>query len=254
MDGSHPDAARPDAARPDAARPDAGAPPDSGSPLGAIGAPCETDAQCSSGMCLDERAWNSTGGACSASCAGGRACPAGSACIENSEICLAACNPSADPSAACERRGTICGIAGMIAVCIPACRERADCAPGEVCDDGAQCRDPLATPRGGCRINQDCGPAEWCRQEHVFGFPGGQCTDIRCDVGEECWGGGLCVMHTAPNGLSRQVCLARCASDGDCRAGYACADTACRPRCESDAHCIDPLTRCDVGSGLCVET
>ncbi len=65
--------------------------------------------------------------------------------------------------------------------------------------------------------------------------PNGYCTIFNC-AGDSCPGDAVCVQINAaipgcayddrhsPSRSSRTLCLASCASDGDCRAGYACVD------------------------------
>ncbi len=231
---------------------DAGPGPDAGAPPAELGSSCATDADCLSGFCVDERELNSAGGVCSASCEDGSPCPEGSVC-SSAGFCLPSCDGTLDPAEACERRGWVCGASESSRICLPACYEPADCAADRVCDGNLQCRDPLAAPRGGCRISPDCAPLEWCLQEHRYGFPDGLCARVRCASDADCEGG-LCLEHTRPDGETQAYCAPRCADVSDCRDGYGCVDGACRPRCESDLHCTDdPFTRCDVASGLCVE-
>ncbi len=228
---------------------DAGPVPDTGPPRAELGAACETDAECQTGVCLDERTLNSTGGMCSASCADGSPCPEGSACRTDG-FCWRTCDWRPDSERTCEREGFECGSADLAGICLPTCYGARFCAADQTCDRNMQCRDPLAEPRGACRINQDCAPLEACLQEHRYGFPDGQCTRLGCASDRDC-DGGLCLEHTRPDGEIRPYCAPRCATGADCREGYACVDGACRPSCESDLHCTDPFTRCDVASGLC---
>jgi PKD repeat protein len=127
-----------------------------------VGEPCRNsrgqldDGLCASGQCADLGAL----GLCSASCAGGLACPPGAACAtfgDGRALCVAACSapPSPlsctrDPLLACET-GTGGGALGFALspsmtgakFCAPrACSSQADCAPSGTCKPlgvGAHC-------------------------------------------------------------------------------------------------------------------
>jgi len=140
----------------------------------------------------------------------------------------------------------------------PACDDAEDCGNGydddgdglADCDDGDCAADPLCdvapgTSGAACTSFADCGGAE-CLDEASTGFPGGYCSAY-CSVDSDCGAGGLC---------ADTMCFKSCASNADCRSGYACfpgwdvGDYMCAPLCGSDADC--PATAsCNEWSGIC---
>jgi hypothetical protein len=126
----------------------------------------------------------------------------------------------------------------------PCLEERAvACDPGSVCVDGG-CMLPLIEgdrPVGAaCALDAECA-SHRCRAEGMEGeWRDGMCV-AACDAG--CPSGSLCAASEP------RVCLPVCASDADCRAGYACVDAsggrACSPVAVDDAQ--PPATGGDAG-------
>ncbi len=85
-----------------------------------------------------------------------------------------------------------------------------------------------------CRDAEECFGGLTCLPD----FPSGYCTRI-CDE-EPCEEGAICVSD-----FGVDLCLAECASDGDCRGRYECWRGTCRPPCDSDSICGDGATCVD---------
>jgi hypothetical protein len=76
------------------------------------------------------------------------------------------------------------------------------------------------------------------------------------DMSGSCPGDGVCVASTADYG----ICLDGCATNDDCRAGYACRPSSaealespkiCTPACTSDDQCLGRRRLCNEGTGRC---
>ncbi len=167
------------------------------------GSPCQSDASCSGGFCIDESS-GFPGGYCSSDCMG--MCRDG-VCVDadGSGLCLARCNAPAD----C-RAGYSCLRLGLNAtpVCWPDF-------PGSMNPRGA-------VVGAGCRRTEDCAAGLSCLGEDEGGWVGGYCTLPYCDgVTRTCPAASQC--YAFPGLFS--ACLATCPSGGSrstCRAGYYC--------------------------------
>ncbi|MBW2189225.1 MAG: hypothetical protein JRG93_06490 [Deltaproteobacteria bacterium] len=181
----------------------------------------------------------------------------------NADICLRGCRAEADTNSTC-RDGYECDL--LFDVCDVGCSSDDDCRVfredtndnGEfdpwdpvtmtgdqlvydtestyVCNsDTNRCEHPGmpgAEAGDACEGNQDCEANGTCLDEDFFGFPGGYCSKVRCDI-DPCAGDGIC----AALGLGVPLCAESCqvgagATPGDpstylgntqgCRDEYTC--------------------------------
>jgi len=129
---------------------------------------------------------------------------------------------------------------GVANVCVDACTSDTDCRAndGYKCVDGGAgvgrfCRHPQAGQA--CAVDGDCGnPVLWDCKLGVT-FPGGQCTPTTgCttpgDSSACSPGSSVCYDSVLPAIPADNVCVDRCGgpvdTQGGCRAGYLCRDTA----------------------------
>ena len=91
---------------------------------------------------------------------------------------------------------------------------------------------------GGAIIGKSCGDGDACastaRSACILRWPDGYCTEFDCTLGA-CPSGSRCVNGVTFQDVSFDAfCLDECASENDCRAGYACVSTegamVCVPR------------------------
>lgn len=132
---------------------------------------------------------------------------------------------------------------------------------------------PTGTPVGAACTGGDCGPIGACIPG-AQGFPGGYCTQDCGPVGSACPSGAECLSF----GQGQDFCLDSCASNMDCRGGYACVQLGfstgrvCWPvqpgstnpngdpvgsACASDNDCAQNLTCLQQGGfpgGYCTRT
>ena len=105
-------------------------------------------------------------------------------------------------------------------------------------DVGASCASGMTCDGGAC----------------ITAWPQGYCT-AQCSASLPCPGGSTCYQLNTNQGAVL-VCLDDCASNAECRAGYACVVTqgrgACGPSCTSDSQCAQGYV-CDGASGQCVQ-
>jgi hypothetical protein len=237
-------------------------------PGATIGGTCTNDGECpSGGACQPEDGTGWPGGAC---LGGGcdpmtnEGCAMGDACLPTlfggGGICADGCMTDADCRAEYTCR-EVNGFPGRL-YCAPGCADDSECTvSGFVCNPGAgTCAVPFDPADLGapCSFRTPC-EGGTCFREFDSGYPGGYCAYAGCEVGTSgsCPGDGVC----APRG-TRNVCLDACATDMDCRAGYACrpsnpddamSATACVPACTNDDQCPGRTTVCDTMTGFCVE-
>lgn len=216
-----------------------------------VGGPCSSDDVCVTGFCIAASDPNGkpspwAGGYCSGNCAD-RSCPQGNclALADGSNLCVVACQVDTD----C-RSGYVCDQA--VTACLPDCRKGWSCGSELSCNaDNGNCQLPLGTaPVGGaCAADRDCA-AGFCipattedgRPSH---WAGGYCSD---ECAARSCAQGRCLALADGN----YYCVAACAQDDDCRAGYVCAKAvaACLPDCREGWSCGDTLV-CDPGDGTC---
>lgn len=171
----------------------------------AAGMPCSP----SKDECGDDRvclAPDGGEGLCSATCASEADCLEGEACLQ------------------------IQG-AGDARYCVTPCEAKADCPQNTACTPGEDltaeqlfCIPPwLAVSKigQGCMDGGDCGDGGQCISPSNT-FPGGYCT-MPCNP-EECPLGSICHAVDPRSPEATSFCYAECATDGDCRAGYACQE------------------------------
>ena len=237
-------------------------------PEGEVGASCEDASECpAGGVCLDEPINGWPRGSCiTTGCdtATNDGCPDGSECAFESRfggLCVQGCATSDDcrddygclPSAEFPDR----------TVCQPACADDSACSSGLVCNPGlGTCDQPFPPNQLGNECRRFGGNActgGTCLTEFETGLPGAYCSYLGCtpgaDADDGCPGDGVCAELYGSN-----LCLAGCAEDSDCRAGYACRavdpDDAtrgmgCVAACENDFVCANDEFSCNVGTGFC---
>ena len=207
--------------------------------LRAVGEPCLRAEECSGALCALGAGF--VGGMCSARCG-----PADSPCPENAlcvaaganPMCLRPCAADADCRA---DEGYRCRTVDGVNVCLPGCRTHADCPEDTHCEvRTGQCA--AGAPRGAvlggaCRADGDCRLGT-CATD----WPGGTCT-YPCPCPDD-------ASVSCARSRVADRCVAPCASDADCRAGYVCDDAACQPPCASDADCGAGRV-CAVATGHC---
>jgi hypothetical protein len=102
-----------------------------------------------------------------------------------------------------------------------------------------------------CAADASCSSGfciEEMRTASGVSWTGGTCSQA-CGASSACPSGSACVAFSDGSSL----CVASCASDGECRAGYVCAEgvSGCLPDCRLGFSCGATLA-CDAGSGHCV--
>ncbi len=237
-------------------------------PAAMLGGACTTDAECPiGGTCQDEEFGGWPGGACIAGGCDidtGTGCAGDAVCIPaqfGGGLCVDGCTVDGD----C-RDGYACRSNSSYPdrlYCGAGCADTTECTISSyVCNPGLG---TCATPFDPARLGQQCSPRTGgceggtCLREFDSGYPGAYCTYVGCEVGVagSCPGDGVCATRG-----TRNLCLDACASDSDCRTGYACrpsdpldaaSATACVPACSSDDQCISRGDVCNVGTGLCAQ-
>jgi hypothetical protein len=86
---------------------------------------------------------------------------------------------------------------------------------GSACSDDAPCKE------AGCLADE--------------AFPDNYCTRD-CATDEAACGEGA----SCSSWIGNKFCFQNCSGDGDCRSGYACSYSVCRPYCADDSFCISP--------------
>lgn len=196
----------------------------------AIGAACDTDADCGSGFFCRE---DVPGGACTLACDGSDACPGETLCRTYGDD--AWCVPRCDDDTDC-RNGWFCEqVPGNDGETYGVCEVRIDGPTVDVGvgDDAGPTTDggtidvvedtppSIGAPYGSpCTLTDECaaleGLAPRCLTE-AQGFDDGYCS-ANCTSGVDDCGGGAGCFDTISGGL----CMAPCGSGADCRAGYEC--------------------------------
>ncbi|MBI5481655.1 MAG: hypothetical protein HY906_22555 [Deltaproteobacteria bacterium] len=105
------------------------------------------------------------------------------------------------------------------------------CAPNRTPPEGPE----LAAPGSACAKDADC-ETGYCMTQGISGFPGGYCT-------ADC-AAAACATGTCTSWGDLTVCLYPCADRTECRDGYQCLDSTCRPLCRGDScgaghQCVD---------------
>ncbi len=225
-----------------------------------IGQPCTSGADCMDTCVTPDQGF--PGGYCAVDCTADGMCPDGSTCTlvgRDYSLCLLDCDPTATERTC--RAGYGCASSFSVPnVCIPGCSDDTDCDSGLVCDpmggfsgEGV-CYDPDAMLGDACMSSMQCPAGGSCNSEPFSGWPSGACITRGCDVAANtgCPGDAQCL----PGGRSAR-CYDGCATDDDCREGYACKDSAtypgrltCQPACTTDAVCTGGRV-CNRALGLC---
>lgn len=238
-----------------------------------LGAPCLSDGDCDTGLCLLEL----TGGVCTRDCADDCACPAGYSCqaaAGGRSVCAAGANacvsaPDAGPPGGCGAgcpagqacvsgacttlpsscpcpTGSYCDLATDR--CLPGCRSDDHCAAGSICD-GTECR-------GGCRDDAQCPTGQicdadtsacraGCREDADCSGAASICDEassscrMGCRAEDDCPEGFECDFETS-------TCEGQCTGDADCWEGTVCEGELCVRGCRSgtlcESGCADTLT------------
>jgi hypothetical protein len=242
---------------------------DAARPSGNVGAACSSPAECTGAadVCIPDQPGFLPGGYCTSACmpTDPDSCPTGSTCIEvgmGQAFCFQECDPAATARECRAGYGCADNFMALPAnVCVGGCFDPSDCAAGQMCDrtggalGAGACYDPAATLGGACETDGDCPMGGTCQDEAAGGWPGGACIAGGCDVETNmgCDAGAQCI----PGGFGG-VCVEGCATDGDCRAEYACRPsptypdrTYCAPACASDSECTVAGYVCNTTLGTC---
>lgn len=215
-----------------------------------VGGACSSDDVCLTGSCIQAtdlagKATRWRDGYCSGNC-DEHACPQGR-CLtmaDDSKLCVADCGSDGD----C-RAGYVCD--QTVKACLPDCREGWSCGTTLVCNaDNGSCQLPKGTAPVGdaCTTDNDCANGFCIRDADASGWTDGYCS-ADC-ASDDCPQGSCLTMADAS-----KLCVATCATDSDCRAGYVCAKAAaaCLPDCRRGWSCGATLT-CNSTNGNCQST
>jgi hypothetical protein len=164
-------------------------------PTANIGAECEADADCGSGLlCITP---NSTifgsggpaGGLCSRVCEVAEDCGANAYCVPFEEdatsgYCIEACQTGSAGEPKCHQRSNLaCGLLALVPTSV-ACSSIADCGGDQLCDiDASTCGDIIPGCVPTCSGDFDCEAGQYCS------FSSGLCTAgtrSGLDIGELC--------------------------------------------------------------------
>jgi hypothetical protein len=175
------------------------------------GAPCTINRECLGNRCLtDEQGY--PGGYCSTFDCENEGCSGfASECfrtdIDGQQV--TACFELCDFDGTCDRasEGYTCVTLDDTAVCLP---------------PGATNAPPQGSTGSACSADVQCnGDNNVC----LTTFFGGYCSQESCDdPSVDCLGGNPCVPVDPANASAGNVCLLGCATDDECRFGYACQD------------------------------
>jgi hypothetical protein len=160
-----------------------------------IGAECEADGDCGSGLiCItaDSTIFGSggpAGGLCSRECEADADCGNAAYCVPFEEdatsgYCIEACETGSAGEPKCHQRSNVaCGLLGLVPT-TTACTSRDDCGSGQLCDtEAGTCGDIVPGCVPTCGGDFDCGSGQYCS------FATGLCTDgsgSGLDIGELC--------------------------------------------------------------------
>jgi hypothetical protein len=160
-----------------------------------IGAECEADVDCGTGLiCItpDSTIFGSggpAGGLCSRVCEVAEDCGTTAYCVPFEEdattgYCIEACQTGSAGEPKCHERSNVaCGLLGLIPT-TTACTSREDCGSGQLCDaEAGTCGDIVPGCVPTCGGDFDCGSGQYCS------FATGLCTDGSAsgsDIGELC--------------------------------------------------------------------
>lgn len=223
------------------------------------GGPCVDETMCPGGsFCLSEEFSGYPDGACAIfDCdpTSGRGCTDDSVCVQFETrrgpiaYCLAACEVGAGDTCREAFRCEVNAPTGR-SFCAAGCRSDADCDDGRECNPATGlCGPPFDGDSLGaaCSGRMGC-TGGTCLREVDTGYPGAYCAYLGCDptmpdATDGCPGDGVCTTVG-----ERLACHDGCATDAECREGYACravdptrADrgNACVPACTSDSQCAN---------------
>lgn len=168
-----------------------------------VGTACEDEAVCNGGTCLDGNSFPD--GYCSGACNADADCGQEGVCVPyiygSGGLCYEGCSADTD----CKRDAMNYGCVNISAT-IKGCAYKLDPVP-----DGIIGKE--------CAADTDCANGECEDEFDNIAAPGGYCTAEDCDEDAQCGAGAVCLS----NGRGSD-CFKGCATDTDCRTGYACAD------------------------------
>ena len=160
-----------------------------------IGAACEADDDCGTGLvCITTSSTifgtgGPAGGLCSRVCAGDTECGSNAYCVPFEEdattgYCIEACQLGTAGEPKCHQRNNVaCGLLGLVPTTV-ACTSIDDCTAGQLCDtDEGTCGDVIPGCLPTCAGDFDCEEGQYCS------FASGLCTEgtpSGLAVGERC--------------------------------------------------------------------
>ena len=126
-----------------------------------------------------------------------------------------------------------------------------DMAPAEDAGlDGGACFSGAADSpvNGACNCQGDCTTGTTCEAEGTSAYPQGICA-AACTPGGEDSCGPAAVCRPVPGIADFGTCVDSCASNADCRDGWACLFGVCDPLCTRDDQCLTGT--CNLYTGFC---
>jgi hypothetical protein len=228
-----------------------------GTPTATVGRACTSSDQCvpRSGICLNGGLCAELG--CVPGPLGASLCGASAICLATNNtpsavgLCLRACNTRADcgPGNACQQLGTTVG--GFTGYCLGTCAMDTDCAANETCTDTTGAGGPVA---GRC--------VPRCTGVGLVGAASGGCTATQyCRIDHAGATYGSCVDADAFCGAVNTMALPA-ADPTECATGYVCDETLATPHLATgaatreqfgDGHCAPTCTTC-TGGQTCVSS
>lgn len=177
-----------------------------------------------------------------------------------------ACRPACTSGADCPVTGNCRGTAENDGYCIPPesnCNDLLDSDEDHMadCSDPDCAADPICVGGPGalgaaCTSHLDCAIGTFCASEEKTGFPHGACirqpaTGESCEDGEGQFVGAI-ELKNGSGWIESTICWADCHGPVfECREGYECGGSGCRPDCEANTECASGV--CRVGYGVCAD-
>lgn len=185
------------------------------------GEPCELDAQCVSGLCLDETTTGFPQGMCSRICDDSADCASPMAC-GNTRSGISFCTQDCEATADC-RPGYACFGLSLLGAdhCAPHCETDNDCPQTQQCNPWTGlCNDTVVGAENGAA----CFGGDPCRGNFCsFDYPDGYCLSFCSLSSGWCPGDNVCSDLYGGGALDLGICLDGCLVQSDCmRSGYSC--------------------------------